>query len=334
MLSRVANSIYWLSRYVERAESVARFLEVNFHLSLGKGGPISEQWAPLVCVSGDVEEFYKSYEVATREDVVQFFAFDRSNPNSIASCVERARENAREIREVLPIAIWEQLNKFYLLVQSPTGIAEINELTAFCEQVKLASHVFNGMTESTMLHGEEWHFTQLGRLIERADKISRIVDVQYFILLPQPDDVGTALDLVRWSSLLKSNTALSTYRRLHGGIAPVKVADFLLLNRLFPRSIHYCLIHAQASLQAITGSAAGTFACRSEQELGRIRSEFDYLRIEDVIASGMHEFVEDFQLRLNNVGHAIHSDFFTPRGVFEKPLQPHFQRRGQHAYSR
>ena len=177
MLSRVANSIYWLSRYVERAENVARFLDVNFNLTLGN------------CES-------------IRQNVLQFLAIDRRNPNSIASCVEQARENARSIREVIPVGIWEQLNKFYFMVEDAVEAGELTEPSHFCEQVKLASHVLDGMSESTLSHGEQWHFTRLGRLIERADKTSRIIDVQYYLLLPKPNDIGSALDMVRWSSLL------------------------------------------------------------------------------------------------------------------------------------
>lgn len=311
MLSRVANSIYWLNRCVERAENVARILDVNFNLSLGKGEPIREQWAPLVDITGDKATFDRLYDAPNRSNVLQFLALDQRNPNSIASCCQRARENARSIREVIPTGVWEQLNKFYHLVQAAIAEGELQDPTQFCEQVKLASHVLDGMSESTMLHGEEWHFTRLGRLIERADKTSRIVDTQYYLLLPKPNDVGSAVDGVRWSAMLKSTTALSTYRQLYGYIVPSKVADFLILDRHFPRSMHFCLIHAQASLQAIAGTTVGTFEFASEQVLGRLRAELDYARIEDIIGQGLHEFVEDFQTRLNQVGDSIHQDFFT-----------------------
>lgn len=322
MLSRVANSIYWLSRYVERAENVARFLEVNFHLSLGKSGPIPEQWMPLVCVSGDEQRFRELYHDATQENVVRFLALDRRNPNSIASSVQRARENALEAREVIPAGIWEQINKFYFLVQPVADSGDLADPTRFCEQVRLASHVIDGMCDSSMLHGEQWHFTRLGRLLERADKTSRIVDAQYYILLPEPRDVGSAVDVVRWCSLLKSATGLSSYRQRYGAIVPSSVAEFLLLDREFPRSLHFCLIHALASLNAITGSAADTYRCRSEQTLGRLRADFDYASIDDIIGQGIHEFVEAFQQRLNEVGEAVHGDLFTqhrrvpsPRGI-------------------
>ena len=325
MLSRVAQSIYWLNRYVERAENVARFLEVNFHLTLGKAGPIPEQWMPLVSVSGDEDLFHTLYDASTRDNVLRFLAFDRANPNSIASSVAQARENAREIREVIPVGIWEQINKFYFLVQSAADASEISDPTRFCEQVRLASHVIDGMAESTMLHGEQWHFTRLGRFLERADKTSRIVDVQYYLLLPQLDDVGTAVDVVRWSSLLKSATGLSAYRQRYGGLEPAKVAEFLLLNREFPRAVHFCLVRALASLNSITGSSPGTFQCSSERILGRLGADFDYTRVEDIIKIGLHEFIESLQTQLNEVGDAVQHDLFTPRQTAstKHPLHSH-----------
>lgn len=311
MLSRVANSIYWMSRYVERAENVARFLDVNFSITLGEGEVLTEQWSPLVYTTGDEALFHELYDSPSRQNVLQFLAFDQHNPNSIASCVAKARENARTIREVIPVGIWEQLNKFYFMVRAAAESADVKEPSDFCDQVKLASHIIDGMTESTMSHGEGWHFTRLGRLIERADKTSRIVDVQYYLLLPDPNDIGTTLDVVRWSALLKSATALSMYRRVHGRIEPSKVADFLLLDRRFPRSVHFCLVHAQSSLQEIAGTPQGTYRFQSEQFIGRLRSELDYLGIEDVIEKGLHEFIDDLQCRLNQAGDAIYRDFFT-----------------------
>ena len=321
MLSRVADSIYWINRYVERAENVARFLDVNFNITLGEdeGDGIGEQWSPLVFTTGDEDLFRELYDSATRDNVLRFLAFDRRNPNSIASCIELARENARTIREVIPVGIWEQLNKFFFLVRSAAESGQLSEPTQFCEQVKLASHVIDGMTESTLSHGEGWHFTRLGRLIERADKTSRIVDVQYYLLLPNPDDVGSTLDVVRWSALLKSATALTMYRRVHGPIVPMKVADFLLFDHHFPRSMRFCLVNAQSSLKEIAGTPVGSFRFESEQLIGRLRSDLDYTRIQDVIEQGLHEFIDDFQRRLNEAGAAIHRDFFT---IPQRSLEP------------
>ncbi|QDT69416.1 hypothetical protein MalM25_23530 [Planctomycetes bacterium MalM25] len=312
MLSRVAESIYWMSRYLERAENVARFLDVNDNLTLGEGGDLSEQWAPLVYTTGDHQAYKKLYGEPRRDAVLRFLSFDPKNPNSILSCVANARENARGVRESITGPMWEEINKFHLMVQSaaknPQFLAEPNQ---FCDQVKRASHSVIGTTEATMSHNDGWHFSRIGRLLERADKTSRILDVQYYHLLPAVTDVGSTLDVVRWSALLQSASALTMYRRAHGRITPERVAGFLLLDREFPRSMRFSLMRVQDSIGEITGSRPGTFSCRSEQLAGRLRTEMDYTAVDDVVQQGMHEYVDRFQTRLNEIGQALQQDFFT-----------------------
>ncbi len=311
MLSRVAESVYWLSRYVERAENVARFIDVNYNLTLGETKSLSKQWTPLVYTTADQEAFAERYAVTTRENVLQFLSFDQENENSIISCVAKARENARTIREIISSVVWEQLNKFHFMVRSGAQFrATLEQPQEFCERVRLASHLLVGAMDATMPHDEAWHFSRLGRSIERADKTSRIVDVQYYLLLPNARDVGTSLDVVRWSALLKSASALETYRRLYGKIVPRRVAELLILDRRFPRSMHFGVIKAQESLRDISGSDAGTFCNHSEQLLGRLRSDMDYAEIGDIMQRGLHEFIDDFQSQLNEIGQTIHSDFF------------------------
>ncbi|MBX3425552.1 MAG: alpha-E domain-containing protein [Pirellulales bacterium] len=318
MLSRVADSLYWMNRYVERAENVARFLDVNYNLTLGEGGGLGHQWSPLVNTTGDHERFIELYGESNRANVVQFLAFDDRNPNSIISCITSARENARSVRETITTDMWEQVNKFYLLVRAAARAHKSGDnANAFCLAVKLASHTLVGITYTTMSHGEAWHFLRMGRLIERADKTSRIVDVQYYLLLPTLDDVGGSLDVVRWSALLRSTSALTMYRRVHGQIRPERVAEFLILDRDFPRAMRFCVLGAQNSLQHITGTAAGTFRRRSEQLLGRFRAVLDYTSIADVIQRGMHEYIDDFQTKLNEIDDAIQTDFFKQGGMNE-----------------
>jgi uncharacterized alpha-E superfamily protein len=318
MLCRVADSVYWAARYIERAENVARFIDVNYNLTLGDGETLGNRWDPLVYTTGDHEAFAERFGKATRENVLQFLLFDEKNPNSILSCVSQARENSRTIREVIPSVVWEQLNKFSFMVRAAAKQrATMEQPQEFCERVRLASHLLLGATDSTMSQGEAWHFSRIGRFIERADKTSRIVDVQYFILLPNAQSVGTALDVVRWSALLKSASALVMYRRQHGKIVPNRVADFLILDRQFPRAVHYCLMHAMDSLRCITGSPPGTFCNLSEQLMGRLCSSMDYTSIENVIEQGMHEYIDNFQRKLNQVGGAISKDFLSARNSFQ-----------------
>ena len=208
--------------------------------------------------------------------------------------------------------MWERLNRFFLSVRAAAeSDAGLGEPLGFCDEVKLASHALVGLTYSTMSHGEAWHFSRMGRLFERADKTSRIVDVQYYHLLPTAHDVGSPLDLIRWTALLKSTSALTMYRKVHGRITQNRVADFLILNRDFPRSTRFCVTRAQDSLCEITGSRPGTFRCRTEQLAGRLRSDMDYTGIDDVIREGLHEYIDGFQSRLNEISQALQADFFT-----------------------
>ncbi len=315
MLSREADSVFWLSRYVERAENVARFIEVNMHLTLDLGDSIDQQWEPLVATTGDHEEFGTSYGVPTRENVWQFLTFNRKNPNSILSCLSAARENARTIRGALPSVLWEELNKFYLFVRGAATEDTFDNASMFLEQVKISSHLIVGITESIMSQTEAWHFARLGRMLERADKTSRILDVKYFILLPTTQDVGTPIDIIQWSALLKSASALEMYRRVRGRITPTHVVDFLMLDREFPRSVRSCLSRAEESLRAISGAPDGTFQNRAEKLLGRLRAEFDFTQASDIMNSGLHEFIDQFQISLIDVDKAIFETFFATKSV-------------------
>ncbi|MFI5305134.1 MAG: alpha-E domain-containing protein [Nitrospiria bacterium] len=311
MLSRVANAIYWLNVYIERAENYARFIDVNLNLTLDLPYGTKEQWDPLVSITGDTKFFKDLYGVASKENVINFLAASPANPNSILSCLTSARENARTVREIISSEMWEMVNKFYLWVKEEISSGRaIQNPHVFFMEVKQSSHLFCGIMEATMSHGEGWHFGRLGRLLERADKTSRILDVKYFILLPETENVGTPFDNIQWSALLKSSSALEMYRKQYGPITPSHVAEFLLLNQTFPRAIRYCLVKAQESLQSITGSKLGTFFNMAEKRLGRLRGELDYSDINEIIASGLHEFLDEFQTRLNKVGDAIYETFF------------------------
>ena len=313
MLSRVADSIFWMNRYIERAENVARFVDVNLNLVLDVGSQVREQWAPLVATTGDSPLFAQSYSGHTQENVIKFLTFDERNPNSILSSLRAARENARTVREMISNTMWEEINKFYLLVCTAARDQVVLESPYdFFSQIRLCSHLIDGVTDATMSRGEAWHFGRIGRLLERADKTSRILDVKYYILLPGLLEANMPLDTVQWSALLKSASALEMYRQCFGRITPVHVADFLILNRQFPRSIHFCLVKAEESLLSITGTPVGTFRTTAEQRLGRLRAQFDYAHIDEIVSQGLHEFIDSLQDQLNGVGDAIAETFFLP----------------------
>lgn len=311
MLSRVADSLYWMSRYIERAENMARFIDVNLQMSLDSPMTFSEQWEPLIDITGDSEIFEERYGKPTRENVIRFLTLDRENPNSIVSTVTNARENARSVREVISSDVWEQVNGFYLLVSTPGAErAAMSDSYRFFSDIKRYSHLTAGVADNTMSHGEPWHFMQLARMLERADNTSRLLDVKYYLLLPSADDVGGPIDEMQWSFLLRSATALEMYRRKCGSISPSNVIDFLLLDTEFPRAILFCLVQAEASLHAISGTRPGTFSNLAERRIGQLRSELAYSQVREIVASGLHEFLDNLQSQLNAVGGAITSTFF------------------------
>jgi len=311
MLSRVANSIYWMSRYLERAENVARFIDVNLHLMLDTAGDHEDQWEPLVSTTGDLSLFIERYRAATKDDVIRFLTFDRDNPNSILSCVWKARENARSMRDIISSEMWEQANNFYFLVKNAASSGSaLNSPHDFYTEVKMASHLFDGIADATMSHNQAWHFLRLGEMLERAEKTSRILDVKYFILLPHSQAVGSTIDSIQWAALLKSASAFEMYRKCYKRITPAKVVDFLVANRDFPRSIQYCVHHAMESLHAIRDSPRGFSGNEAERRLGRLSAELNYAHIDEIIARGLHEFLDDLQTKLNDIDDAIFETFF------------------------
>ncbi|PQO30408.1 alpha-E domain-containing protein [Bremerella cremea] len=316
MLSRVADSIYWTSRYIERAEAVARFIAVNLNISMDLSTAGNQQWGPLVTTTGDNEMFSETYGEATKRNVIEFLTFDRKNPNSILTCLINARENARSIRERISAEMWEHINRFYLMVKDE-GDAEgiLDDLHDFYDAVRNSGQQFVGVTDATMTHGEGWHFCQLGRFLERADKMSRILDVKYYILLPSPQHVGSPFDDLQWAALLRSASAYEMYRQRFGRIAPQNVVDFLMLDKEFPRAVLHCLTRANESLHAITGSDIEGFTNLPEQRLGQLRAEFAFTSATDIIGRGLHEFIDDFQTRLNSVGESIGTTFFSLQPV-------------------
>jgi uncharacterized alpha-E superfamily protein len=312
MLSRVANSIYWMNRYVERAENYARMIDVDLTLAMDlPPGIVAEQWRPLIVTTGDEKVFLERYGEFSKKNVVQFMAFDPDYANSICSCLAQARENARTVREVIPSELWRQINEMVLsfrpLVKDKTW--NQNLLTQFCRDVKLGSQLFSGIMDATFSHTEAWHFGNMGRFIERAEKTDRILDMKYYYLLPDIDYVGTPLDLLQWSALLKSASAFEMYRQKFGKLDVSNIIRFLVLDRDFPRAMRYCLIQSEKSLHAITGSEMTSFRTRAEKEMGKLRSELDYIEAKEILKFGLHEYLDQFQSKLNLLGSAVSETF-------------------------
>lgn len=321
MLSRVAESIYWMARYIERAENLARFADVTFNLILDQPQNAASQWAPLVFITGDHEYFHETYGKANQSNVIDFLVFDTDYSSSIISCVSQARENARTVREAISSEAWEQINEFYHMIRG-ASLSRGSSQTApeFFDSIREHSQLFNGILDATLSHASGWHFANLGRLLERADKTSRMLDVKYYTLLPQVQDVGTTLDDLQWSSVLRSVSGFESYRKLFHTIDVHRVVEFLVLDRFFPRAVLFCVDAADRSLHAISGSPLNTYQNTAEQRLGRLKSELAYSDVHSVINCGLHEFIDDLQTRLNDIGQAIHETFFELRTVGDTKL--------------
>lgn len=312
MLSRVADTLYWMSRYLERAENISRFVEVNWHLSLENSRNGSQEWDALISVTGDNDMFLKCCDTYSKENVINFLFFDTAYPHSIISCLRAARENARTVREIISSDMWEQINAFYHFVENMGKRSEgiHSNPYEFCQSIQMRSMLIKGLTNDTMIHAEGWHFVRLGRYLERADKTSRILDVKYFTLAPGNKQADDAFDDVQWSALLRATGGLEAYRQKCGRIFPASVSQFLIFERQFARSILRCLIVARESLHAISNTPVGSYQNKAEQRMGSLLSELAYTDITTVFEQGLHPFTDQLQLKMNKVNESIAETFF------------------------
>lgn len=312
MLGRVADTIYWMNRYLERAENYARFIDVNFNLALELPPNETEQWKPLVLITGDWPLYESRYDKAEKSKVIHFLAFEENNPNSIYNCILNARENARAVRPEITKEVWEQINALYFLVKggSEKKRQTDKKLRNFFTEIKNGCQLLYGMYDATISRNEGWNFAKLGQAIERADKTSRVLDAKYHLLLESPKQVGSSLDLIQWAALLKSVSAYDMYRKKYGKLTSANIAEFLILDTEFPRSMLASLIRAETSLIKLSGSTVG-FSNTAQKQLGALKSQLEYTDINDIISSGMHEYLDDFQKKLNEISTAIYNSFFS-----------------------
>ena len=313
MLSRVAESVYWMSRYIERAENVARFVDVN---ELPDARSPAGDAAAMGPPRGDHRRHGGLQQGVQRRRpgrgvLVPDIRSGEPEFDPLVRCGQRG-ENARSVREILTSAVWAEVNETYLYVEhhAKNRTASSHD---FLQHVIRSSHGVVGATNTTLSRTEAWHFSRLGRLLERADKTTRVVDIRYFVLLPTSANVGSPTDDLHWTAVLQSVSALEMYRQKHGMVRQVGTADFLILDEQFPRSVRNCLYRADESLRAITGSPMRTFRNPAERMLGRLVAELDYALIDEVILEGLHQYLDELQRKLNDVGDAIRRAFFSPQ---------------------
>lgn len=311
MLSRVAESIFWMARYIERAENTARFVEVTLNLVLDQPMGVDQPWRPLINTTGDDAVFDKSYKVADAESVTRFLAFDKEYPNSVIRTLRNARENARSIRESLSSEAFEQINALYHFVDAAARSAsQPDSATEFFDTIRHHCHLLTGILDATMSHDQAWHFANMGRLLERADKTSRILDVKYFTLLPTVDSVGTAHDDLQWSSLLFSISGFEAYRRQHHMIRSESVVDFFLLHPEFPRAVLFCIENLDDSLAAIRSHSTDPRHAQPAEQVATVLKRLRETTAKEILAFGLHQFVDSLQSDMNRIGDCISETYF------------------------
>ncbi len=317
MLSRVADACFWLSRYIERAEANARILDVNIQLLLDfedqHGGTGANHWQPILATLEDQELFNEIHSQLTGDNVMSFVTFEKKNPHSIISCVSIARENARTVREQISSEMWEQINRLYLYLHSPSARSTFAESPIdFYRSLVDSLHSFQGITDATMTHGEGWEFLRAGKFLERADSTSRVLDIKYHILLPSGERVGGNVDITQWMAVLRSCSAMEAFLKIsHGRVSGWQVAEFLILHDRFPRSLRFCVDHLDLALHNISGSERTHFSNEAERLCGILRSNLDYTTIESVFRTGLHQYLDQTQLRLTEISGALVKTFCT-----------------------
>ena len=310
--------MYWMSRYMERAENTASFLDVNFHLMLDLN-KITESdelnyWEPLIHVTWDTKRFEETYTQYTAETVTDFLVFSRKNPNSIRSAIALARENARGMIESISSEMWESLNTLYHKLENTNPQSIEMDPYSFYREVKMGSQLFQGITDATMLRSEAFDFVQMGKYMERADSVARLVDVKYHMLWPKEGDRFGSVDVLQWMAVLKSCSALEAYRKVyHARVSPDHILNFLILDRQFPRSVLFCVSSAQDAMWRVSGSSRGNAIVTCDRMIGKLDAELSYTTIDDMYSSSLHDYLVGLESRLASIGSQIHETYFAYR---------------------
>lgn len=322
LLSRYAESVFWMARYVERAENLARILDVQETFARDPDG--GQNWFSVVQLNADEQRFATLHDEATAETVVAFYFLDPENPNSILSTIRAARDNARTLRPLISTEMWAQLNMFYSRIRALTPQDLVHpELSRVCAMVKENCQAHTGITEGTFFRDQSWCFYQLGRLIERADQTTRLVDIKYHFLLPQGSALGSAVDLSQWNALLRSAAGYHAFRRVHPrGMQPASVAEFLLMNEHFPRSVALCIDQSDQLLHRLRSSFHVRGGNTAMERLDEIRAVLTQTSMEGLVEKGLHDFLDWLQLMLGNVSVDIARDFFNVAPATGPALAP------------
>src|SRR6187399_958593 len=311
MLSRTADNMYWLARYVERAEYLARILEATQRLSAvpTTGGATTNEWESAVSTAGCTSAFFSAHKDANEQTVTDFLAFSPDNPSSIRSCFEVARSNARSVRTALTMEMWDAINGTWLELQKfGTGAVSRDQFANFLTWVQECSLRFDGSAYRTMLRNDAYWFSRLGVYMERADNTARILDVKYHLLLPAHEHVGGPLDYYQWAGILRSVSALTAYHWVYKeSLKPWLIADLLILNEQMPRSLASCYENLEQNLDRIAHMYGRQGP--AQRQARSVRTRLQNSRMDDIFQSGLHEFVSAFIADNNSLGGAISKQY-------------------------
>jgi len=319
MLSRTADHLFWMARYIERAENTARMLDVNYQTALLPQSAAVAQagWEGILSISELRESFSAWHSSLTSQNVMQFMVKNELNPSSIVTCIKQARENARAVRGTLTTEVWETINQTWLEFKRMLKEGEFErDPGKLFEWVKFRSHLSRGVTVGTMLMDESLHFIRLGTFLERADNTARLLDVKFHAL--QSDFYGAAnekdqeLDFYHWSAILRSVSGFEIYRKVYRNvITPERVAELLILRPDMPRSLHASLYAVEENLRLV----ANQQSVETLRTAGKLRAELQFGRIDEILATGLHAFLTQFLDRVNVLGARISRDFLVPQAA-------------------
>ncbi|MBR7781137.1 alpha-E domain-containing protein [Undibacterium luofuense] len=314
MLSRTADHLFWMARYIERAENTARMLDVHVQNSMvPQPVEVAERgWRALLSISELLEAFDHKYGLLSRRDVLDFMVRDPDNPSSIVACIEQARENARAVRGTLTTEVWETQNATWLELKEKlsSGVLE-QDPAQFFEWVKFRSHLARGVIQGTMLRDEAWNFLQLGASLERADNTARILDVKFHGASDKQisDPLRIPRDFYYWAALLRSVSGFEIYRKVYRDvITPERVAELLMLHPDMPRSLLACMDDVMFQLSEIRNDVSSD----TERFAGRLHAQLKFSRIEEILDSGLHTTLTEFLENIYELGNRISRDFLVP----------------------
>jgi uncharacterized alpha-E superfamily protein len=305
MLGRTANGLYWMFRYIERAENIARLVDAGQRMSLTRADAVDDDWDGVLQSAGVREAYDEVHNKLTGSDAIDYLMRDRSNPSSVMSCIEYGRNNARMVRTALTRDTWEATNECWIELKSLLGKKlKTAELPETIDVIKQRAGLIRGAFHGSMLRNELYNFARIGTFIERADNTARILDVKYYVLLPSVSHVGSSLDNAQWESILRSVSAHRAYKWAYDPeYKPANIADFLILNGQMPRSLAYCYDKIVSNLGYLSAEYEKQLPAHDTADA--IRQSLQKLTIKRIMDQGLHEFLEDFVARNNKLGAEI-----------------------------